>query len=192
MHQSFELHPHPHPHPHLHPGHGRDIHSVWVWKPMKILVTGAKILSEVPAPWYSVVQTKVPCVEPAVTAFLKSCHQILKSISKRRNVNASYINNLCQMFKLLSGMKSDHCDWQIKSEPPSQPWRSLPDFQMARSRLLPPSPGWLWAVWKSVYKEVKVSVHSAPQGNTSWWIRGDYPRFTLAIPGWDCITKLSV
>ena len=46
--------------------------------------TRAKIPSEVPAPQYSAVQTKVPCVESAVTAFLKSPHQTLKSISKIR------------------------------------------------------------------------------------------------------------
>ena len=28
----------------------------------------AKILSEVPAPWYSAVRTKVPCIESVVTA----------------------------------------------------------------------------------------------------------------------------
>ena len=48
------------------------------------LHTGAKILSEVPALWYSAGQTKVPRVESAVTAFLKSSHQTLKSVSKRR------------------------------------------------------------------------------------------------------------
>ena len=49
--------------------------SVWLWKPVKFPDTGAKILSEVPAPWYSTVQTKVPSVESAVTAFLKYFHQ---------------------------------------------------------------------------------------------------------------------
>ena len=39
---------------------------------------------EVPTPEYSAVQSKVPCVELAVTAFLKSPHQTLKSISKRK------------------------------------------------------------------------------------------------------------
>ena len=43
------------------------------------------------------------------------------------------------------------------------------------------SPGWLRAIWKSDYKEVKVSVHPTPQGNTSWCIWGDYPCFP---PGW--------
>ena len=67
-----------------HPGHGGNIHSEWVRKPVKFPDTEAKILSEVPAPWYSAVQTKVSCVESAVTAFLISSHQTLKSISKRR------------------------------------------------------------------------------------------------------------
>ena len=74
MYQSFDPPPPPPPH----------IHSVRVWKPVKFPDTRAKILSEVPASWYSAVQTKVPCVELAVTAFLKSSHQTLKSISKRR------------------------------------------------------------------------------------------------------------
>ena len=39
---------------------------------------------------------------------------------------------------------------------------------------LTPSPRRLGAIWKSDY-EVKVSAHPTPQGNTSWWIRGDYP-----------------
>ena len=56
-------------------------------------------------------------------------------------------------------------------------------FQTARSRQLTPSPGWLRAVWKSGYEEVKASVHPTTQGNTSWWIWGDYPCFPLAIPG---------
>ena len=50
---------------------------VWVWKSVKFPDTGAKILSEVPANWYSAEQTKVPCVESAVTAFLKSSHHTL-------------------------------------------------------------------------------------------------------------------
>ena len=45
---------------------------------------------------------------------------------------------------------------------------------MAWSRPLTPAPGPLQAIWKSGYEEVKVSAHPAPQGNTSWWIWGDY------------------
>ena len=79
-----------------------DILSVWVWKPVKFPDTGVKIQSEAPTPGYSAVQTKVPCVELAVTAFLKSSQQIL---IKEEKVNASYAKKLCQMFKLPSGAK---------------------------------------------------------------------------------------
>ena len=43
--------------------------------------------------WYSAVQTKVPCIELAVTAFLKP----RRAFVKEENMNASYTNNLCQM-----------------------------------------------------------------------------------------------
>ena len=68
MHQSFAPQP-PSNSPGEWWGHSRSV---------KFPDTGAKILSEVPAPWYSVVQTKDPCVE------FKSSHQTLRSISKRR------------------------------------------------------------------------------------------------------------
>ena len=45
-----------------------------------------------------------PRVGSAVTAFLRSSHQTLKSISKRRK-REHYTNNLCQMFKLPSSAK---------------------------------------------------------------------------------------
>ena len=80
MHQSFETSSPPHPTP----GKVGGVHSVWVWKPVKFPDTGEKILSEVSAPWYSAVQTKVPCVESAVTAFLKSSHQTLKAFLKKK------------------------------------------------------------------------------------------------------------
>ena len=81
---TLDLTPAHHHHYHHNPGHGEDIHSLWLWKPLKFPAPGAKILSEVPAPWYSAAQTKVPCVESAVTAFLKSPRQTLKSICKGR------------------------------------------------------------------------------------------------------------
>ena len=129
MHQSFET---------PLPGPGGEIHSVWVWKPVKFPDTGAKILRKVHAPWYSAVQTKVPSVESAVTAFLKSSQQTLKSISKEENVNTSYANNLCQMFKLPKmAQKCEH--WQIfKCESPLI-CEEVSLIQMARSRLLTPS-----------------------------------------------------
>ena len=51
----------------------------------------------------------------------------------------------------------------------------------ARSHLLTPSPRQLWAIWKSSSEEVKGSVHPTPQGNTSWWIWEDCPRFPQAM-----------
>ena len=110
-----------------HPGHCWDVHSVWVWKPVKFPDTGAKVLSEVHIPGYSAVQTKVPCALDG--------------------------NNLCQMFKLPSGMKMRPLTNQM--------WIpcSSPDLLHG--------------------KEVKVSVH---QGNTSWWIWDDYLHFAPAIP----------
>ena len=77
-----------------------ELSLVWLWKPVKFPDTaGAKILNEVPAPWYSTVQTKLPFVESAVTAFLKYFHRnwiaflkednipgwILRGILRRRN-----------------------------------------------------------------------------------------------------------
>ena len=50
------------------------------FNPVKFPATGAKILSEIPSSRYSAVQSKVPCVESAVTAFLESSHETLKSI----------------------------------------------------------------------------------------------------------------
>ena len=58
--------------------------GTFTWCECESQWSSPKILSDVPVPGYSAVQTKVPCVESAVTAFLKSSHQTLKSISKRR------------------------------------------------------------------------------------------------------------
>ena len=96
-----------------------------LWQPVKFSDTGAKILSEVPAPWYSAVQTKVPCVESAVRVFLKSSHQTLKSISKRRKYEhqpqcPQIIDVKCSNYQ--AAQKCDH--WQIKSKSPAHPWRS--------------------------------------------------------------------
>ena len=158
MHQSFEPPP----------GHGGDIHSVWVWKPVKFLNTEAKILSEVPAPWYSAVHTKVPCVESAVTAFLKSSHQTL-SISKRRqrgslrkqppriNVAASYTNILSnvQITKRWESATTDESNvnpprWMLVKRAFTSPPRETQAFP-------PPYPGWVggvsndWCITRSIY-----------------------------------------
>ena len=59
----------------------------WIYQILNYVKAGAKILSEVPTPGYSAVQSTVQspvCVESAVTVFLKSSYQTLKSISNRR------------------------------------------------------------------------------------------------------------
>ena len=67
-----------------------------------------------PSPWVlSCTNQSRVCVESAVTAFLKSPAQTLKSISKWRQLGCKlqYANNVCQIFKLLSSVKCDH--WQL-------------------------------------------------------------------------------
>ena len=129
----------------LHPGHGGDIHSSVNVEASE--VPRPKILSEVPVPWYPVVQSKAPCVKSAVTAFLKSPNQTLKITSIR--------NECVKCSNYQAARKCDH--WQIKCESSSRSLRSSPDFQTAQSCLLTPSPERLWAIWKSGYKEVKAS-----------------------------------
>ena len=126
-------------------------------KPVKFPDTGTKILSEVPTPGYSAITSQsLVCIESAVTAFLKSPHHTLKSISIkwRQHGRTSYSNNLCQMFKLPSGVKM-----QL---PTNQIW-------MPRS-----SPGLLG----------EASIHPSPLGKTNWWIWSDYPHFFHTMPGW--------
>ena len=82
-----------------------------------------------PSPWVLSCTNQSPvCVESAVTAFLKSPDQTLKSISKRSNIAASYANNLCQIFKLLSSVKMEPLTIKSNVNPPliHQPvgWRS--------------------------------------------------------------------
>ena len=141
-----------------------DIHSTLVWKPVKFLDTRAKILSEVPVPWYSAVQTKVPCAESAVTAFFKSPRQTLKSISTNTAVLAvSYTNNLFQMFKLPIKWRENATTDKLTVNPP----------------LIPRPVG---------QRSLKTSIHCASQGNTSWWIWGvDHPRFSPIMPGVRCV-----
>ena len=100
----------------------------------------------------------VPCVESAVTAFLKSSHQTLKSISKRRKCACKLPK--CSNYQAVQNW--DHC--QIKYESSTHPRRSSPDFHTAQSRPLTPSPGRLQAAWKWGYEEVKASVHRSTQG----------------------------
>ena len=78
-----------------------------------------------------------------------------RALLNENNVAASYENNLCQMFKLPSGVKM----------------RSL-TIQMWISRTSPIVLG----------EEMKVSAQPASQGNTSWWIWGDYPCLSPAMP----------
>ena len=72
MHQSFETPTSP-----PHPGHGGEFTQFECESQWSSQTKGQKYY--VPAPWYSAVQTKAPCVESAVTAFLKSSHQTLES-----------------------------------------------------------------------------------------------------------------
>ena len=53
-----------------------------------------------------------------------------------------------------------------------------PDFQMAQSHLLTPSPVRLQVIWKSGYKEVKGSAHPAPMETQA----GEYEVIILASP----------
>ena len=106
MHQSFEpLTPHPTP---LHTWRGHSLSLSASVKASEVPGHQDKDTEwiNVPTPWYSAVQlNQVPCVESAVTAFLNALTRPWRAFLKEENVNVSYANNLCQMFKLPSGAK---------------------------------------------------------------------------------------
>ena len=164
--------------PHLlHPRHGGDIHSVWVWKPVKFPDTGAKILSEVPVPGYPAVQTKEPCVESAVIARLSYINPLdrpSRACLRRENVTpvaASYANNLCQMFTLPSGAKVRPLTnqmWIPRSYAKKLAW--FLDGSKLPAHFLP----WTTSSRLKIRLRSESECSSRPSGNTSWWIWGSW------------------
>ena len=116
-------------------------------------------------PWYSAVQTTVPCVESAVTDFLKSPPQTLKSISKRRKHERElpkYFMSNIQITECRKNATTDKLNVNtplIHEEVPPPTTSSRVKIRLQKS-------------------ESECSPH--PPGNTSW---GDYPHFPLGVPG---------
>ena len=104
MHQPFEPPTPPHP------GHGGDIHSVWVWKPVKFPDTGQKY-------WVKSAPLGTRCTNQSLLcriswtwqpfSFLNPLTRHWRAFLKEENVNSSYPTNLCQMFKLPSLIREE-------------------------------------------------------------------------------------